>query len=148
VDADAQNESLISDVALGVTLNVPMEGGKTLILQTGISRDAPLHEQQALMEKLVRFSEREEWKVHVVNLKAVIEKDKHTLDAMKSDFIRVQTDSELNWKHRGKKGEPELTPEEQRNRSNLLVSMKAQKGRIEDNEKLLCEIEAKLAKEE
>ena len=144
MDVKSVEQSTGGDLAVAITLQATLDGGKQMVLQTYIGRDEEIGAYNKLTDKLYRVVERQEWKTHVVNLKTTIEADERTARAMEADYNRVEVDVAERWKVKGKQGDPRLTPQESAARSNLKTSIEARRENIAKLMALKDELEAKL----
>jgi hypothetical protein len=144
---DAEQSAKQGDLAVAVTVQAQVDN-KTIILQTYIARDEPVEAYHELVDKLCLVIERQEWKTHVIGIKATLEVDRRTLKAMEADFQRIELDAADRWKAARKQGEVKLNLQEMNAKNNSKISIEARRENIAKLEAGLKELEQKLAKEE
>jgi hypothetical protein len=144
---DAEQSAKQGDLAVAITVSAQVDN-KQIVLQTYIARDEPVGAYHKLVDKLTRVIERQEWKLHVVGIKATIETDKRTLKAMEADFQRIELDAAERWKAARKQGEVKLNLQETVAKNTSKTSIEARRENIAKFEAGLKELEQKLAKEE
>jgi hypothetical protein len=141
---EAENEKVPATV---ITLTVPFEDGKHVVLQTFMARDAPTGDYHGVVDKLYCVVERQKWKSDIVGLKGAIEQDERLQEAQMADLIRIETKNALDWELRGKKGEPKLSNAEEAHRIQVRNNVTAIREGIAKKRALVDKLEGKLLDE-
>lgn len=133
------------DLATAYTLQVQLDAGTHLVLQTFVRRDDPLSIHHREADKLYAVVERQQWKKDVVGVKAALAEDEKMLANFEEDFNRIEADNAIKWKARNRNGEPKLTPQEETQREQCKTNAKRCRTEIQSKQALLAKLEKKLA---
>jgi hypothetical protein len=124
---------------------VQLDQATHFIQQTFVRRDDPIAVHHREADKLYAVIERQQWKKDLVNLKDALAQDEKMLANFEEDFNRIEADSAIKWKAKGKSGDPRLTPQEETQREQCKTNAKRCRSEIENKKDLVAKLEKKLA---
>lgn len=128
-----------SDLAVAVTLTTALTDRRSIVMHTYIARDASLYEYNVVIDKLGRAVDRQEAKYRLDALLITLKQHEDTLAQLKDDYANIEVRNAAEWRTRGKKGDPQLSANEQAQKSNAAQNIK--RYGVEIN-KLKADIEA------
>jgi len=124
VDAEPQ------EIAAAVTVQSQVAGGRTIVLQTYIPRDAPIADYHATLDKLVRSIDRQDDKARLETLELELVKHKETLGQIDTDYKRISIEAEAKWQQQNRKGPAKLQPGEAAQKANVEQNIKRYRQEI------------------
>lgn len=143
---EALDAEKAKEVAIGLTLQSQVNPRRTIIMQTAIARDAPVKELHALADKLSAIVDRQEARFDLEGVMASIEADERSLASVTDRFQNIAVLATIEWKKRGKRGEPTLNNTEEQAKVSCAENIKALRVAIEKKRGEAKELEAKIAK--
>jgi HD-GYP domain-containing protein (c-di-GMP phosphodiesterase class II) len=132
------------EIATAFTLQVQLDNGKQMVLQSYLPRDAPIKDYHAFADKMHLVVERQQWKSDIVGLNGALEVERRSLQAAEADFSRVEKEHVEKWQNTGRKGDPKVTPAEDAHRKNARSNIQRFRDEIAKKEKLVADLEIKL----
>lgn len=115
--------------AIAITHDVKV-GNRSLVLQTYVSRDAPLPEIHRVCDILASALDRQQAKYELEDLRANLEVHETTLANLEADYLRIGEGTAKNWAKQGKKGDPQATASEQAQKVNVEQNIKRYRQEI------------------
>lgn len=133
-------------IAVAVTISTQVSDRRSIVMQTYLPRDAGLQQYHDTLDKLGRAVDRQEAKYNLVALETSLAQHKKTQEQLQSDYLKVGEKNVADWKTRGKKGDPQLSPSEQAAKGNSEQTMKRYVVEIAKIEAEIEQAKAEIAK--
>lgn len=133
-------------IAVAVTVSTQVSDKRSIVMQTYLPRDAGLQQYHDTLDKLGRAVDRQEAKYGLIALKTALSQHEKTQEQLKADYLKVGEKSANEWKIKGKKGDPVLSPSEQAAKGNAEQTMKRYTVEIAKIKAEIEQCEAEIAK--
>jgi hypothetical protein len=133
-------------IATAITIQ-GQAGGKQMVVQTYLERDASIGAYHGFVDKMYRVMERQEWKELLEMHQRELFQDEKNMANYVTDFNSIGVNYAADWAARGKKGEPVLGAKEKAQKHNSENNIKNAKGSIDKHKKAIAELEQKLKDE-
>lgn len=129
------------DVAITFSIEAKINQGRSIVAQTAISRDAPLANINAVLDKVHSALDRQEAKALVKGLKITLERDTKQLQQQVEQVGALKKSYENEWAASGRRGSFELRGQQKSNVENQEKSLAALKERIDTIKRDIGELE-------
>lgn len=141
----SDQKSVVADPALGLSINVQVDGNRQLAIQTFVSRDGPAAELNTALDKIMKAVDRQVARYMLLSLKKELAQHEKALKDQLEDTERVKAEYEQRWEDSGKRGPLKLDAKEKAAMSNIEVSKQKYQAGITDIKARIAETEAKIA---
>ena len=131
-------------VALGISLNYELQGGRSLVLQTHIPSDE-LERLDPLLDSLMKSVERQAAKFEIEALKKNLEANERQLLQTQEDKATHESSMKLAWDATNRKGAYKPTPQQESAIRNFNITEKRLTEEIAKVNELIKEREQKIA---
>ena len=132
-------EAAGKEMACAVTVQVQIDVGRSIVLQTYLPRDAEVKVYHDTLDKLGKAIDRQQAKYQLDGFKANLELHERTLKNLLDDFKAIDGRAEAAWQQRQKKGPMQLSPNEAAQKTTAATNIKRYRDEI-------TKIEAEIAK--
>ena len=143
--ADGSPKEVVAAIALGVSMNVQVDGNRQIVFQTHVGRDDPLPILNAALDKMTQAADRQVAKYMLISLRKELHQHEKALKDQTEDMARVQAENLERWEQSGRKGAYKLDAKEQAALANIKVSTQKYVSEIADIKARIAETEAKVA---
>lgn len=131
--------------ALGISMNVQVDGNRQLVFQTHVGRDDPPQVLHAALDTIAKAADRQVARYMLVSLRKELARHKKALADQIEDTERVNADNKARWEEGGRKGPYKLDAKEKAALANILISKQKYQKEIADIEQQITDTEAKVA---
>jgi hypothetical protein len=131
-------------VAIGISLNVQVDGNKQLALQTAIERDTDSKEIDAILDKLFVAVDRKRAQYEYEEIEKDIELHEKQLRNMAEDLDRVDEKAKEEYANSNRRGEYKPSPQQKTARDNILLTKKRYEDEIAIRKEKLLKLKAKI----
>jgi len=100
------------ELACAITVQVTIDNGRMIVMQTYIGRDDPVGAYHDMLDKLGEAVDRQQAKYQLDGLKANLELHVTTLKNMEEDFNGIEARAEKAWAASQRKGPVKMSPNE------------------------------------
>lgn len=144
-DGSDQTKPVATDVALGFSVNVQVDGNRQIAFQTFVSRDGSAADLNKALDKIMKAANRQVATYMLVSLKKELHQHEKALRDQAEDMARVEAANRENWDASGRKGAYKLDAKEKAALENIKVSKTKYESEIADIKMRITETEAKIA---
>lgn len=142
---DGSRPDVAAAPALGISMNVQVDGNRQLVFQTHVSRDDTPEVLHKALDQISKAADRQVAKYMLIALRKELHRHKKALADQIEDTARVEETNRAAWDESGRHGEYKLGPKEKAALANILVSKQKYEKEIADIEQQIKETEAKVA---
>lgn len=143
--ADGSKPEAQTAPALGISMNVQVDGNRQLALQTFVGRDDPPSVLNAALDRITKAVDRQVAKYMLVSLKKELHQHRKALEDQTKDKARVDQANRERWEETGRKGAYKLDPKEKAALANIEASKQKYESEIADIEQRIKDKEAQIA---
>lgn len=143
--ADGSDQTkVVADAALGFSVNVQVDGNRQIAFQTFVSRDGPLGDLNAALDKITKAADRQVAKYMLVSLRKELRQREQAVKDQAEDLARVEAENHKRWDDSGRKGPYKLDAKESAALNNIEISKGKFIADIADIKARIAENEAKI----
>jgi hypothetical protein len=145
--ADGSKPEAQTAPALGISVNVQVDGNRQIAFQTFVARDDSPQVLNKLLDQISKAADRQVAKAVLISLRKELYQHEKALRDQAEDTERVNAQKHSEWEASGRKGPYKLDDKEKAALNNIAISAQKYKDGIVDIKAKIAEAEAKVADE-